>query len=52
MDNGDEGSMPTVRQMWLVMKQLQQEMQDMKGQISMLNQKMGRVETVISGTNS
>lgn len=52
MENGEEASMPTVRQMWLAMKQLQLDMSEMKGQISLLSQKMGRVETVISSSNS
>lgn len=52
MENGDEAAMPTLRHMWLAMKQMQQDMLEMKGQISVLNQKVGRVETVISGANS
>ena len=53
MDNGDDGSMPTMRQMWLAMKQLQQDMLEMKGQMSLLNQKVGRFETVLtSGASS
>lgn len=52
MDNGDEASMPTVRQMWLAMKQMEQDMVEMKGQINQLCQKMGRVETVVSASLS
>lgn len=52
MDNGDEASMPTLRHMWLAMKQMQQDMSDLKGQVTVLNQKMGRVETVLSSANS